>query len=354
MAWELRLACRQFNAARWLGQREGEAAWQGHGLDAFRPWRYAQVRPHLLACTARENADWNGKFGSVEIVTGLSKEQVAQYQRDGFLSPLSVLSAEEAVHYRAELESFENRIGGRVTSGDVDGKYRYRLHTLLPWAHELATRADVLDAVEAAIGPDILIYMTTFFIKEPHTEAITGWHQDATYFGLRPYEHVSAWIALSPATLESGCMRFVAGSHTRGQLDHRAHADRKILNTGGQQLTGAFDENAAVPAPLMPGQFSLHHTLTVHHSPANESDDRRIGCAVSYIPTRCRHLGESRRAPAMLVRGTDSFGHFDLEPIPRKGFEAAAQSAHADSYARYRANYNDQVALVSEFGEAQA
>ena len=148
-------------------------------------------------------------------------------------------------------------------------------------------------------------------------------------------------------------MRCVPGSQGLGQLDHRAHVDTKILNGASQKLTGAYDADSAVSAPLTPGEFSLHHTLTIHHSPSNESDDRRIGFAVSYIPTRCRHLGETRRAPAMLVRGTDDFGHFDLETPPRAGGEAEAARMHADSYARYRANYNDQVALVTEFGEAQ-
>lgn len=285
-------------------------------------------------------------------MTLFGSTQKAQYARDGFLFPVQALRPDEAASYRANLETFESEIGGRITSNAVDGKYRFRLHTLLPWAHELATLPVVLDAIEALTGPDILIYMTTFFIKEAQTEAITGWHQDATYFGLRPYEHVSAWIALSPATLESGCMRFVPGSHKGGQLDHRAHADVKILNTGGQQLIGVLDREAAVAAPLAPGEFSLHHTLTVHHSPANHSDDRRIGFAVSYIPARCRHLGQDRRAPAMLVRGEDTFGHFDPEAVPQAGREEEARQAHAHCYARYRANYNEQVDLVSKFGEA--
>ena len=47
--------------------------------------------------------------------------------------------------------------------------------------------------------------------------------------------------------------------------------------------------------------------------------------------------------------GEDRFGHFDLEPAPANGPDF---DVHADSYARYRANYNEQVALVSEYGEA--
>lgn len=286
-------------------------------------------------------------------MTTLCPKKVAQYRQDGFLSPVTAMSKDDAVDYRAKLEAFENDLGGKVTSDTVDGKYRYRLHTLFSWAHELVTIPAVLDSVESLIGPDILVYTTTFFIKEPKTEAITGWHQDATYFGLRPYEHVSAWIALSPVTTESGCMSFVPGSHSMGQLDHRAHSDAKILNTGGQQLTGSFDRSAAIPAPLAPGEFSLHHTLTIHHSPANNSDDRRIGFAVSYIPAHCRHLGEERRAPAMLVRGVDEFGHFDLDTPPTASFDDDAQRSHTNSYARYRANYNEQVKLVTEFGEAR-
>ena len=222
----------------------------------------------------------------------------------------------------------------------------------MPWAHELATLPQVLDVIESLIGPGILIYMTTFFIKEAQNGAVTNWHQDATYFGLRPYEHVSAWIALSPASPESGCMRFLPGSQALGQLDHRAHVDLKILNGASQKLTGAYDKEIAVSAPLAPGEFSLHHTLTIHHSLFDNSNDRRIGFAVSYIPTRCRHLDEARRAPAMLVCGIDQFGQFDLETAPSKGLEAEATRMHTGSYTRYRANYNDQVALVTEYGEA--
>ena len=147
-------------------------------------------------------------------------------------------------------------------------------------------------------------------------------------------------------------MQFLPGSQALGQLDHRAHVDSTIRNGASQKLTGAYDKEIAVSAPLAPGEFSLHHTLTIPHSPFNNSNDRRIGFAVSYIPTRCHHLGETRRAPAMLVSGVDRFGHFDLETAPRKGLEAEAARMHADSYTRYRANYNDQVALVTEYGEA--
>jgi len=59
-------------------------------------------------------------------------KQAAQYQRDGFLSPLPLLDPDEAASYRAKLEYFEDKIGGRITTGDVDGKHRYRCTLCFP------------------------------------------------------------------------------------------------------------------------------------------------------------------------------------------------------------------------------
>ena len=82
------------------------------------------------------------------MATWLTSEEAASYERLGFLSPLRALNPDEAAGYRARLEEFERQVGGPITSDKVDGKYRYRLHTLLPWAHELATLPRVLDVID--------------------------------------------------------------------------------------------------------------------------------------------------------------------------------------------------------------
>ena len=115
-----------------------------------------------------------------------------------------------------EARRVRRNIGGRLTSDATDARYRSRTHILLAWVHGLTRHPGILDAVEALIGPNILVYTSTWFIKEPETPAIAAWHQDATYFGLRPYEHVTAWLALTDATAENGCMEFLPGSHHRG------------------------------------------------------------------------------------------------------------------------------------------
>jgi ectoine hydroxylase-related dioxygenase (phytanoyl-CoA dioxygenase family) len=275
----------------------------------------------------------------------LTPTQVERYARDGFLSPNPALTREEAVDCLRKLEAFERTVGGPLTSDRVDGRYRSRTHVLLSWVHSLARHSAILDAVEDLIGPDILVYTSTWFIKEPESAAIAAWHQDSTYFGLRPYVHVTAWLALTDANAENGCMEFLPGSHHGGQRPHRAGVVAGSVNRAGQAIVGAIDDAPATHAPLRAGQLSLHHTLTLHRSQPNRSPGRRIGLAISYVPTSVKHLGVKHKTPAMLVRGVDTYGHFDLEPAPKADLDAGARAAHDRSYEGYKLAYAEQVAL---------
>jgi hypothetical protein len=280
----------------------------------------------------------------------LSSAQVDAYARDGFLSPNPALSRDEADGFLRRLEAFEATVGGPLTSDGTDARYRSRTHVLLSWVHGLVGHPAILDAVEDLIGPDILVYTSTWFIKEPESAAIAAWHQDATYFGLRPYVHVTAWLALTDATAENGCMEFLPGSHRGGQRPHRAGVVAGSVNRAGQAIVGEVDDSPAMHAPLRAGEFSLHHTLTMHRSQPNRSRGRRIGLAISYVPTSVQHLGVRHKTPAMLVRGVDTYGHFDLEPAPKADLDESARAAYARSYEGYRASYAEQVALERRDG----
>ena len=69
---------------------------------------------------------------------------------------------------------------------------RVKPYLLFPWAAKLVRHASILDLVEAVIGPDILVFHTTVWLKPPCSENYVPWHQDATYFGLAPFEHITA------------------------------------------------------------------------------------------------------------------------------------------------------------------
>ena len=199
----------------------------------------------------------------------------------------------------------------------------------------------ILDTIESLIGPDILVYTSTFFIKEAHSPTFAAWHQDATYFGLDPHEHVTAWVALTDASSQAGCMEVVSAKGAPRQLHHAALGLEHSINGGGQAIVDPFDQAGAAAMALKAGEFSLHHTLTCHRSAPNRADHRRIGLGISYIPASVRTIG-SHRLSALMVRGRDR-GHFDLLPAPSAEFDPAALQRHTQAYRGYRLNYVEQI-----------
>lgn len=257
----------------------------------------------------------------------LTPEQVAAYHRDGYVFPIRVLGAEEAAYYRRCLETHESAAGQ-----PLQGNFRHKTHLLFTWADALVHHPKILDAVADVIGPDILCWTTNFFIKEPSSRGFVSWHQDSTYWGLDPDDVITAWVAFTDATEENGYMQFIPGSHKVDQLPHVDTFHEDNLLSRGQEIAVDVDKRQAVGIPLAAGEMSLHHIKLVHGSEANRSHDRRIGMAIRYIPTYVRQT--KVRDSAMLVRGTDKYGHFDPEPRPRADLDAGALAAHADAVGR--------------------
>ena len=242
----------------------------------------------------------------------LTADQVSRaIEADGFHFPVRVLSA-------AEARRLSRPPGG---AGARAGRAAHRQHAPQgPSALHLGQRAGaripkILDAVEDVIGPDILCWSTTFFTKEAHSPSFVSWHQDATYWGLSTDDVITAWVAFADAPVESGAMKFWPGSHLKKQLEHRDTFDKDNLLTRGQEIAVDVPAGEGVDVALKAGEMSLHHVLLAHGSGPNTTDDRRIGYAIRYIPPHVRQL--KVRDSAMLVRGRDTHGNFDLEPAPR-------------------------------------
>ena len=143
---------------------------------------------------------------------------------------------------------------------------------------------------------------------------------------------ITAWVAFADAPVESGAMKFWPGSHLRNQLEHRDTFDKDNLLSRGQEIAVDVPEGEGVDVALKAGEMSLHHVLLAHASGPNTTGDRRIGLAIRYIPPHVRQL--KVRDSAMLVRGRDTHGHFDLEPAPKADLDEAALAAHRDAVDR--------------------
>jgi non-haem Fe2+, alpha-ketoglutarate-dependent halogenase len=252
---------------------------------------------------------------------------VRQFNDRGYYAPIPALTEDEAANLRRRLEAFE------AANGGLTGSLRNKPHLLFTWLDELVRHPGVLDAVEQVIGPNILVWGSSFFIKEPHNPSFVSWHQDSTYWGLVPPDIVTAWVALSESTHENGAMRVIPGSHKLDQAPHRDTFAANNLLSRGQEIMVEVNESEAVELPLKPGEMSLHHVRLIHGSEPNPSAKRRIGFAIRYVPTYVRQAAGTRDS-ATLVRGLDTYGHFEPERRPEFDMAPAAQAHHAEVMAR--------------------
>ncbi len=244
---------------------------------------------------------------------GIAPHRIAEaYGRDGFICPVDVVSADEAAELRADLEAAEAVLADTPDRLALLRSYPDRL---LPSFDRLIRHPALHAAVTPILGPDLMVWSAGLFIKEANSPNIVTWHQDLTYWGLDDTAEVTAWVALSPSTVESGCMRFVPGSQTQSQVAHVDTFDANNLLSRGQEIAFKVNDSDAVDAVLQPGQASLHHGHLFHASGPNRTGDRRIGTAIRFITPAMKQRSGDKSLVA-LVSGQDRFGHFKIAPSP--------------------------------------
>ena len=245
--------------------------------------------------------------------------QLAQdYERDGYISGIPLLNPATARKHRDLLEEAEKSQGNL--------HYLAKVHTIFRSPLELATLPAALDIVEQLIGPDILLFNVTYIIKEAGAASHVSWHQDLTYWGLSHDDQVSMWLALSPATEETGCMKMLPGSHKQGRMEHTVTEDENNVLLQGQSVFG-LDDSKSVACPLEPGAASFHHGWTLHASMPNQGNDRRIGLNIQYIAPHVRQTKHDKDT-AILVRGEDKYNHFAKDIPATADFDPASVERH--------------------------
>ena len=259
----------------------------------------------------------------------LSTAQVARYREQGFLSPVNALSADEARAAHAQVEAIEAKHGGTWPRAQS-----LKSHLIYPFLDRIVHHPKILDVVEDLLGPDILCWSSRWFIKDKNDGGFVSWHQDVPYWGLDVGENIlTAWVAISPATRDNGCMKVIPGSH-RSLAPHKEGVSNNLL-LRGQEVAVKVDETQAVYMALEAGQMSLHHGLMFHGSEENHVDERRIGFAIRYIPTRVKPVDGLPKDSVQLVRGVDRYGNFNLEPRPTREDDPAAIELHKKAVATY-------------------
>jgi len=215
----------------------------------------------------------------------LTDKQVRDYHEHGFISPIDVMSEDEADTYRKRFEEAEAN-----HPEQIHAENRNNAHLAFLFLDELAHHPIVLDVVEDLLGPDVSLWASVLFVKEPKSSQFVSWHQDATYMSMNKNTFLTPWIALSPSNLQTGCMSMIPGSHHEHIQAHEdTFAEDNILTRG--QRVNDVDESEAEHMVLRPGQMSVHHCEVIHASQPNQSAQRRIGFALqSYAQHDVRQI----------------------------------------------------------------
>ena len=235
---------------------------------------------------------------------GLTANQLKEYNVKGYLAPINILSSEEVKKIRVEIESVEKK-----WPDQINGLNRNNIHYYSPIFDQIVHNSKILDVVENIVGPNILAAGTVLFLKEPENKGFISWHQDGIYQGWKPYNSITAWLAITDVNEENGCMRMWTGSQKNNFKNHKDTFDEDNLLTRGQTIENVPVKDT-IPIILKPGQLSIHHPKTVHGSGPNLSKSRRIGFAIqSYIGTNVEQiLGKTY---VQQVRGKDDFKYHE-------------------------------------------
>lgn len=240
----------------------------------------------------------------------LSREQVAAFNREGYIKPLRIFDETQIAEIRAY---FDDLLAKTLAAGGNSYSIS-TAHLRYGRVYDLLTHPRIVAYVQDLLGEDVIAWGSHFFCKMPGDGKRVSWHQDASYWPLTPSKAVTAWLAIDDADVENACMRYIPGTHLFGHLTYTLSEDddSNVLN---QTVVGAEKFGAPVDVELRAGEMSLHSDLLLHGSEANRSNRRRCGLTLRYCPADVR-AGLGWNAKGVVVSGTDRAGHWANPPRP--------------------------------------
>jgi hypothetical protein len=209
-------------------------------------------------------------------------EQVRTFREQGFLSLKRITTDEELEWLRGVYDDLVKQWTG-YSPAEIANFPRGQVPKFLVWIPSPETMAPELNnALYLRNGRSIAARLLggdetkisgawRMFFKPARHGCETPWHQDAAH---RPsgYDSLNIWMPLDPATLESGCLHYIAGSHLRGIRPHRPNEDDP---SGLSMKTDDVDPSQAIACPLPAGGATVHHCRTLHYSGTNQTDQAR-------------------------------------------------------------------------------
>ena len=247
-------------------------------------------------------------------------QQKVFYEEHGYVMFPAMLNPTEVGELRAALDEVLEESKGltepnekfSITPGDDGNFYARRLFS--PIKHHKAFydtmfHADMLDAVENLLGPNIQLHHSKLNMKPPTSrEARFEWHQDYPFFPHTNYDLLAVLIHLDDATIDNGCVRIVPGSHKLGPRLHQFAKDGAFSSQlVDKSVIGDEAQWTHLECPA--GSVEMHHCNLLHSSTANLGSRPRSVLIYQFRAADNVALGGAMTHDSfgMMVRGTNPY-----------------------------------------------
>ena len=207
----------------------------------------------------------------------LAAEQIASFNRDGYLKPFRIFKADEM----ADLRGYFDKLLAQYVAEGKDSYSISSAHLRHGRVWDVLTNPRIVRIVSDLIGPSVVAWGSHFFCKMPGDGKTVSWHQDASYWPLTPSKAVTVWLAIDDADPENANMRFIPGTQVLGHLTYKL-TETDPSNVLNQTVPEVEKYGDPVNVQLKAGEASIHSDLLLHGSEANQSTRRRCGLTLRY------------------------------------------------------------------------
>lgn len=214
----------------------------------------------------------------------LTAEQIAQYQRDGYIKLKDVLSPAVLAEYGAEIAHMVqvlNKQAQPLSERNTYGKAFLQVPNI--WEHSAKAKEFAFAPRLARIATELMgvtgvrMYHDQALFKEPGG-GFTPWHADQFYWPLSNEHSVTAWIPLQATPVEMGPLAFCVGSQRL-----IAHRNLSISDESEAQIGRTLKEYPKDETPFELGEVSFHAGWLFHRAGPNNTDQMRGVMTIIYM-----------------------------------------------------------------------
>jgi hypothetical protein len=258
----------------------------------------------------------------------LTPAEIGQYNRDGYLFPLRVLSDAQVIELK---EAIDDHLSGRIKSptyeltdpirirrvvapdGGVNFEYEgaqespphtfgflFNLWKSDPRFARIGMNPAIAGIARQLLGAKrVLLMEDNVVLKVPRSKTLP-WHQDYSYWPLAEPGAITVWIALDNITGANGAMMVVPGSHKLGERLPVSFGDAQAFMQDERPSIPAVPqdpralEQQVITYELKAGECGFHHALLWHGSTPNTLSSVRCAFVLRYLASGTIWLGASR------------------------------------------------------------